>query len=62
MSDCTCTCLRATARSASLAFSAIKNNDRVGLILFTDRVEKLIPPKKGKGHVMRVITEILNAR
>lgn len=48
--------------AALLAFSAIKNNDRVGLILFTDRVEKLIPPKKGKGHVMRVITEILNAR
>ena len=47
--------------AALLAFSAIKNNDRVGLILFTDRVEKLIPPKKGKGHVMRVITEILNA-
>ena len=47
--------------AALLAFSAIKNNDRVGLVLFTDRVEKLIPPKKGKGHVMRVITEILNA-
>src|SRR5690606_22717213 len=39
-----------------------KNNDRVGLILFTDRVEKFVPPKKGKGHVMRVVTEILNAR
>jgi uncharacterized protein (DUF58 family) len=48
--------------SALLAFSAIKNNDRVGLILFTDRVEKFVPPKKGKGHVMRVVTEILNAR
>lgn len=48
--------------SALLAFSAIKNNDRVGLILFTDRVERFVPPKKGKGHVMRVITEILNAR
>ncbi|MBX3272921.1 MAG: DUF58 domain-containing protein [Sandaracinaceae bacterium] len=48
--------------AALLAFSAIKNNDRVGLILFTDRVEKLIPPKKGKAHVMRVVTEILNAR
>jgi len=47
--------------AALLAFSAIKNNDRVGLILFTDRVEKMIPPKKGRGHVMRVITEILNA-
>ena len=48
--------------AALLAFSAIKNNDRVGLILFTDRVEKFVPPKNGKGHVMRVVTEILNAR
>jgi uncharacterized protein (DUF58 family) len=48
--------------AALLAFSAIKNNDRVGLILFTDRVERFVPPKKGKGHVMRVVTEILNAR
>ena len=48
--------------SALLAFSAIRNNDHVGLILFTDRIERFIPPKKGKGHVMRVVTEILNAR
>jgi uncharacterized protein (DUF58 family) len=48
--------------SALLAFSAIKNNDQVGLILFTDHVEKFVPPKKGKPHVMRVVTEILNAR
>lgn len=48
--------------AALLAFSAIKNNDRVGLILFTDRVERFVPPKKGRGHVMRVITEILTAR
>lgn len=47
--------------AALLAFSAIKNNDRVGLILFTDRVERFVPAKKGKGHVMRVVTEILNA-
>lgn len=44
---------------ALLAFSAIKNNDRVGLIIFTDRVEKFIPPKKGKKHVLRVIRELL---
>ena len=44
---------------ALLAFSAIKNNDRVGLIIFTDRVEKFVPPKKGKKHVLRVITEML---
>jgi uncharacterized protein (DUF58 family) len=48
--------------AALLAFSAIKNNDRVGLILFTDRVERYVPPKKGKGHVMRVVAEILNAK
>ncbi len=45
--------------SAVLAFSAIKNNDRVGLVLFTDRVEKFIPPKKGKKHVLRLIRELL---
>jgi uncharacterized protein (DUF58 family) len=48
--------------AALLAFSAITNNDRVGLILFTDRVERFVPPKKGRKHVMRLITEILNAR
>ena len=42
-----------------LAFSAIKNNDRVGLIIFTDEVERFVPPKKGKKHVLRVISEIL---
>src|SRR5438105_555136 len=42
-----------------LAFSAIRNNDKVGLILFTDDVEKYIPPKKGRRHVLRVIREIL---
>lgn len=42
-----------------LAFSAIRNNDKVGLILFTDRVEKFIPPRKGRRHVLRVIRETL---
>lgn len=42
-----------------LAFSAIRNNDKVGLILFTSEVEKYIPPKKGRKHVLRVIREIL---
>jgi uncharacterized protein (DUF58 family) len=42
-----------------LAFSALRNNDKVGMILFTDRVEKFIPPRKGRGHVLRVIREIL---
>ena len=44
---------------ALLAFSAIQNNDRVGLIIFTDEVELFIPPKKGKKHVLRVIRELL---
>lgn len=44
---------------ALLAFSAIKNNDRVGLIIFTSKIEKFVPPKKGKNHVLRVIRELL---
>ncbi|MBN1541957.1 DUF58 domain-containing protein [candidate division KSB1 bacterium] len=44
---------------AMLAFSAIKNNDKVGLIIFSDHVEKYVAPKKGKRHVLRVIREIL---
>jgi len=44
---------------ALLAFSAIKNNDKVGLIVFTDEVEKFVAPKKGKSHVLRVVREIL---
>jgi len=45
--------------SALIAFSAIKNNDRVGAILFTDRVEKFIPPRRGSTHVLRVVREVL---
>jgi uncharacterized protein (DUF58 family) len=45
--------------SALLAFSAIKNHDRVGAILFTDQVEKFIPPRRGSTHVLRVIRELL---
>ena len=45
--------------AAILAFSAIRNNDNVGLIIFTDKIEKFIPPKKGVGHVLRVIREVL---
>ncbi len=47
---------------ALLAFSAIKNNDRVGLIAFTDRIETFVPPRKGKDHVLRVIREVLYFR
>jgi hypothetical protein len=46
--------------AAVLAFSAIRNNDRVGLVIFTDEVEHFVPPKKGKKHVLRVISEILS--
>ena len=42
-----------------LSFSAIKNNDKVGLLLFSDRIEKYIPPQKGKSHVLRVIREMI---
>ena len=45
--------------SAVLAFSAIKNNDKVGLLIFSDKIEKFIPPHKGRKHVLRVIREIL---
>lgn len=49
---------KAAEVASVLAFSAIKNNDRVGVIFFTDRVEKYIPPQKGTGHVWRLIKEI----
>lgn len=45
--------------AALLSFSAIENNDRVGLIMFTDRIEKFIPPKKGRKHVLRVVLSLL---
>jgi uncharacterized protein (DUF58 family) len=45
--------------SSVLSFSAIKNNDKVGLILFSDKIEKFIPPQKGKSHVMRIIRELI---
>ena len=48
-----------TEISATLAFSAIQNNDKVGLILFTDQVELYIPPSKGKTHILRIIRELI---
>ena len=48
-----------TEIAATLAFSATQNNDKVGLILFTDDIELFIPPKKGKSHVLRIIRELL---
>jgi uncharacterized protein (DUF58 family) len=47
---------------AVLAFSAIANNDKVGVMLFSDRVELFIPPKKGKTHILRIIREVLSAK
>ena len=44
---------------AVLAFSAIKNNDKVGLIIFSDRIEKFVPPRKGRRHGLRVLRELL---
>ncbi len=49
-----------TEISAVLSFSAIQNNDKVGVIMFSDRVEKFIPPKKGKQHILRIIRELIN--
>lgn len=44
---------------ATLAFSAIQNNDKVGVVFFSDKVEKYIPPKKGKSHILRIIRELI---
>ena len=46
--------------AATLAFSTIENNDKVGVIFFSDQVEKFIPPKKGKSHVLHIIRELLS--
>ncbi len=46
--------------AAQIAFSAIANNDRVGMILFSDRVEHVLPPKKGRKHVLRLVSDILS--
>ncbi|HEY6953102.1 MAG TPA: DUF58 domain-containing protein [Bacteroidota bacterium] len=46
--------------SAILAFSAMKNNDKVGAILFTDQIEKFIPPRKGRSHALRIVRELLS--
>ena len=49
-----------TEVSAVLAFSAVQNNDKIGVILFSDHVEKFIPPKKGKSHILRIIRELID--
>ena len=50
----------ATELAAVLAFSAIRNNDKVGLVLFTDRIEKFVAPRKGKSHILRILRELIN--
>lgn len=49
-----------TELCAVISFSASTNNDKIGIIFFTDRIEKFIPPKKGKSHVLRIIRELIN--
>lgn len=51
-----------TELCAVLAFSAIQNNDKIGVIFFSDKIEKFIPPKKGKGHILRIIRELINIK
>lgn len=46
--------------AATLAFSAIHNNDKVGVVMFSDRIEKFIPPKKGSSHILRIIRELID--
>jgi len=48
--------------SALLAFSAVKNNDRVGMVMFSDQIEHFVPPKKGKKHVLRLVSDVLGFR
>jgi uncharacterized protein (DUF58 family) len=49
-----------TEISAVLAFSAIQNNDKIGVLMFSDRIEKFIPPKKGRTHILHIIRELIN--
>lgn len=49
-----------TEIAAVLSFSAINNNDKVGVIMFSDKIEKFIPPKKGKSHILRIISDLLD--
>lgn len=51
-----------TEIAATIAFSAIRNNDKIGVLFFSDRIEKFIPPGKGKGHILRIIRELLTLR
>lgn len=49
-----------TEIAATMAFSAIQNNDKIGVVFFSDRIEKYVPPKKGRKHVLSIISELIN--
>ena len=49
-----------TEIAAVLSFSAIQNNDKVGVIMFSDRIERFIPPKKGRQHILKIIRELID--
>ena len=49
-----------TELSAVLSFSAIQNNDKIGVIFFSENIEKFIPPKKGRSHILRIIRELID--
>ena len=49
-----------TEIAATLAFSALQNNDKIGVIFFSDQIEKYIPPKKGRKHILRIIRELID--
>jgi len=52
--------LQTTLIAATIAFSAVQNNDKVGVLFFSDRVEKYIPPKKGRKHILRIVKELID--
>ena len=59
----TCKCMKsvmATEIAATIAFSAMQNNDKIGVVFFSDRIEKYIPPKKGRKHILYIIREMLD--
>ena len=49
-----------TETAATIAFSTIQNNDKIGVIFFSDKIEKFIPPKKGRSHILRIISELID--
>ena len=52
--------MMAESTTATIAFSAIQNNDKIGMIFFSDKIEKFIPPKKGRKHILYIIRELVD--